>query len=251
VFIFGDMIAGRSRLLRFIGKYGLTIMEKFHLGILSIILMATRSITRLETWKSCLLGRIHGCTSQILKSFEPTGKMGGSKSPDLSPLSPNGERRILMNLKRCIGKMAFGNLRGRLKTCQNGEKTIQKRHERHIKMPPGLRSRSTSASLSVLVVDLVFFPPIALLSIAVRVATLGSKTSERLQKRRVFNIHVEDTHEFFANGILVHNCMSLAIGVYTMGCGTPWREKLNVSDWLPPDLRPRGPVRGMVRGGLS
>jgi hypothetical protein len=38
--------------------------------------------------------------------------------------------------------------------------------------------------------------------------TSSKRTSDyaKLDKRPVYNLLVEDAHEFFANGILVHNC---------------------------------------------
>ena len=33
--------------------------------------------------------------------------------------------------------------------------------------------------------------------------------SEKQEKQPVYNLTIEDAHEFFANGILVHNCDAL------------------------------------------
>lgn len=40
----------------------------------------------------------------------------------------------------------------------------------------------------------------------------------------VYNLHVEDTHEFFANGILVHNCIWAVTDLALEGSGANWVE---------------------------
>lgn len=237
VFIFGDMILGSSRLSRFIGKSGLIAMEKFQKATRSIISTATRSTTRLETWKRCLSGTIQRCTPPNPSKSDSCGK--------LEPVRRNGSCLTLLSGGKItrekprwhIKRMASGSPRESSNPSQSGERTTQRRLKRCIHLPQRSPFLLLSEKSSALVAGLVFYPLIALLGIVKTVATHGLSASELLQRRRVYNLQVEDSPEYFANGILVHNCvLMIAIGLQCIEFATTFHERV-IERPLPRDLQ--------------
>ena len=53
------------------------------------------------------------------------------------------------------------------------------------------------------------------LNIAIQTAKLLRLESVGSSKEMVYDLEVEDAHEYFANGILVHNCDALRYAVHT------------------------------------
>jgi hypothetical protein len=102
-------------------------------------------------------------------------------------------------------------------------------------MLPEKPSSSSPANLHALCVDLLLFPLFGMLRIALQSAKVEQRIREGLQRRRVYNLHVEGTHEYFANGILVHNCMSAAMAWEVLPSATVYARKV-VRDVDPPDM---------------
>lgn len=70
---------------------------------------------------------------------------------------------------------------------------------------------------------------------------LKVKSVTKLDTRKdVYNLTVEDVHEFFANGILVHNCgdsLRMIFAEYKTAFSTPLTEEEKIEEKLPPKLR--------------
>jgi hypothetical protein len=258
VFIFGDMINGKNPLLRCIGRYGLTLMEQFHRVISSITSTATRSTTILETWKSCLLANIPDTISQTQTPSGPTSKTDGDNQQDSSKLLLIG--RKARKAKRPCQSTAKNTPQPQPNALKNGgkptppkwspEKTAKKtlpsllppllsgengqRQSRFTPTRPGKHSSSIRANLRARCVALLLSPLLGMLKIALRSANIEQQIRKKLQRRRVYNLHVEGTHEYFANGILVHNCMGAAIAWEVLPSATEYtREEAQHED--PPD----------------
>lgn len=210
VYIFGDMINGRSRLLRYIGNCGLTTTALFLQAISSIIETETRLTTRLKTLKAWTERSTSKCTKIVPSVNRSCGKQAEGRLEESLPPLLNGERsRKLPNSIQRMLKKSFLSLNGKL---------------------PALAA------------ELLFYPPTAFLSIARRVAGLGLIIGRLLQRRRVYNLHVEGSHEYFANGILVHNCMADAIAWRTLPSATTYKPQ-RMGHPNPPDMVPKGSKR--------
>ena len=50
---------------------------------------------------------------------------------------------------------------------------------------------------------------------AIQTAKLKHLESEGSWKERVYDLNVDTTHEYFANGLLVHNCDAMRYGIFS------------------------------------
>ena len=50
---------------------------------------------------------------------------------------------------------------------------------------------------------------------AILIAELKHLESEGSWKERVYDLNVDTTHEYFANGLLVHNCDAMRYGIFS------------------------------------
>jgi hypothetical protein len=188
-FIFGDMINGKSRLSRFIGKSGLIIVEKFQRGMLCITETATRLTTKLETLRYSLAGSTTRTTC-----LSRRGMLESSPTPEKMPTKPE-----------------IDLVSGR-QTIQTSLKSFAERMLKSYSSQPG--------RLIASVAEACLFLPLGVLSIARSLAELGLQIATLLQKRRVYNLQVADSPEYFANNILVHNCMMSFLALLCMPAAT-------------------------------
>ena len=176
--IFGDMTNGKNRRLHYTGKYGLTTLEKYLKGMLSITRIKTHSIMTLIILNVFRLGNtvLTICLKKIgAKCLEKTEE---NNQKELKKTLQIGEGIILNLPKKHIEKTVRIKRTGLLNLLQNGAKKIQN-------LPTNLLKKMGK---KVQIKD-------------------GGKTE------KVYNLQVAETHEYFANNILVHNCMALAIAL--------------------------------------
>jgi phage terminase large subunit-like protein len=181
-------ITGRIQdtyLTHYIGKFGLIIMEKFRKVFMYTIKTKTLSIMQskiLSLYQQATMQSIIQINQQDLKN-----KVGGQK-----------------------------------KTIKN-YRSLQKNGEIALKVKNGTQSilKKVSTSLKKLYVQSVGQKLLDILGI-VNTAQTDAETKRSsetialdiqiLEKRKVYDLTVEDEHEFFANNVLVHNCLdSLAM----------------------------------------
>jgi hypothetical protein len=196
-FISGNTTNGKSHLLHFIGKFGLTIMEKYQKVLLYTTKMIIRLIMKLETWKSYLKKNMLfvTCKIQIIKGY--LSNQDTVKLTELKKHLVNGKKPILILFERFLMKTEKNKQKEQLKSSKNGEKKEK---------PILLRLFVSYVQKSFLILLLM------LLNTVVNLVGILFTTRED-----VYNLQVEDCHEYFANNILVHNCMmSLALAVYNI-----------------------------------
>ena len=179
--IFGNMTNGNQHQLHFIGKFGLIILEKYQKVLSYITRMKTPSIIQLRIWKKRLEANMQKtiCKSQREENYP--AKQLKSKELGCMKQERSGEKH------------------------QRGLRLIKK-----ILSPHYLKLKELSLVVFVKIfLNLVFIMlNIVLLPVVtfIQILKLGLR-------RKVYNLQVSDTHEYFANGILVSNCiMAAAIG---------------------------------------
>lgn len=151
----GDMINGKSHLLRFIGKYGLITSAKFRQGISCITKTTIRLIMKLLTSLLSRSASIINSICRLLKIESDQPRMASDKPHDWLQHSRSGVRRIQSRLINRQSQMEK-NMAGRLRLNDGGSK-----------------------------------------------------------RARVYNLQVGEVPEYFANNILVHNCvMAHALAIH-------------------------------------
>ncbi len=151
---------------RFIVKSGLIILEKFLKAILSIIKMGILLIIRLITWSVSLI-------KNILKSILP--KKWKEK---LGQILKSLEKKLLNGTKVMRVEGSTQELPSCLTRIEKTIRKIAKSVENHIQL---ISQRDQ--------------------------CTAPENVNQKATKRDfVYNLTIEDNHEFFANGVLVHNC---------------------------------------------
>jgi len=199
---------GCLELALFIEKFGKTPMEKFQKALTSITSMATRSITR---WRICNASLLKSISASILPMngeslcAEPLMSTGHSlRSGMPRQMAECGTRSTQMRLPLlgCLGNLyakIAASLTSYWHTYQNSAQIIASRRQEGKRgwiskiahaLVVALRSSATSISKQN----------------TIPVLALNKRASETLP---VFNLTVEGEHEYFANGILVHNCRYL------------------------------------------
>lgn len=172
VFIIGNTINTKNHPKHCIGKFGKTILDALKI----ITLYITKTVTQITI------------KSKILNVFL------GKNMQNYTQQNQNE----LKNQKEIYSKHK--------KVQKNG--TDQKRALNGISNTQLIIGRIREL-LSVFVkgVKKVFKPTIEIPECAVQLA--GTTSTCRVKKQKVYNLLVEDEHEFFANGVLVHNCDAL------------------------------------------
>mgnify|MGYP003434936344 FL=1 len=204
-YIFGDMINGNHRLFRYIGRFGLTILVIYLKVMLYIIKTTTHSITKLRTYV-------------CLKKASMQNTICKQRNVDFNQAN---QRR---NKEKDYSKMVCG-----------GEK--QKKEEHSLKRTSlGRYFLKSLEKLSANIVIMSLRLRIVLESIVLKSALTGLTITKPLQKRRVYNLQVIDTPEYFANGILVHNCViSTAIALQVF----EWTDVVMNRRHIPSKLSPK------------
>ena len=175
--IFGVISHGKNLLYRFIDLFGKKNSEKLNQVFTSITKTVTHSIIDLRIWSQYQLLNTQNyiCLSQ--KEGESLKKMVENKQKELLQKQINGG--IIQKIKKTLKKM-FGFL-----YTENLKKLI---------VYSVARSLFTLVNVVLPIVD--------------KLVEISG------EKRIVYNIQVEDSREYFANSILVHNCvMSWIIGL--------------------------------------
>lgn len=214
-FIFGDMTNGKRLLSRCIGRFGLTITDLFRRSISSITSMETRATTTSATWQSLALESTLSFTCATRNRSDSCGKLDFDKRKGLSLTWPSGKK-------------------------------LPEQKPRWPRMPASHMS-SPSESSHALAADQSSHQPSAGLSIARSLASFGSIISGLLRRRRVYNLQVEGSPEYFANGILVHNCTADAMAWETLPSATEYRRHVAPAA-EPPDRHTWKRVNVSARG---
>jgi len=191
-FIFGDMTSGKLHLSRCIGRFGLTITGLFLRSISFITSTATHATTRLRTWRSLALASTPSFTCATQSRSDSCGRLDKDSGQGLLLTLPSGEKH-------------------------------PKRKSKCPKTPVNL-TLSQSGSFHANVAGLPSNLPSVGSSIVRSLASFGSIISAPLRRRRVYNLQVEGSPEYFANGILVHNCTADAMAWETLPSATEYRR---------------------------
>jgi len=180
-YIFGNTINNIKHPSLYIGRFGLIILEKYQGALSSIIKMVTLWITQLRTWKS----KVEANTRKTIC---------------LTPKEENS--KVLQQRNKEQGSTRLGRSGERLKKVLNLIKRMFLRHYLKLKEILYVVFVRNPLSLGFIMLNIV----LTLVEIFIRILELG-------QKRKVYNLQVSDTHEYFANNVLVSNCiMAASIG---------------------------------------
>ena len=232
--ITGGIVKPILALLRFIGRYGLIVIELFLRGWLYITKMAIRLIIILITWRWFQPVSTHHCTPLSQGAGKCLGKMDWSKLSDLLSSLESGRRHL--KREKCIEIMDWSKLPGQQRHSQNGEKNprqkkfIEKQRKNLLITQSQKKKNARSVWKSLL-------QKLKEKNSAVESVTVGTIGENITKKQRVYNLHVADTPEYFANNILVHNCvMSLAIAwqcALSMGkLNIEWEIQSPAKKWI-------------------
>jgi hypothetical protein len=190
-----ELTAGTELLITFTGTFGNSIMGPFQKDMSFIIKMVTQLITRLKTWIVSLKEHIYQTTANsfslipsIVKNRENLWtefalllKVGTPRKKDMNGISTNGKR---------VSKNPLNKFKNNALHAENRSLTNQYNNQEDFALgnarpkPSGSPIRNTTLWTSV-----------------IDVSSMG--------RAKVYNLKVEGTSEFFANGILVHNCDAL------------------------------------------
>lgn len=184
-FIFGDMINGENHLLHYIGKFGLILMEKYQKSIIFIIKMVTHLIILLKIWNVYLIQIMLDIICFYQKGESYQEKLQRNKDSDFSMTFKNGEK-----LKK---QLISSN-----------------------KMYAVLFILKTLEMFLVVFVKLLLNLFYIMLFFVVNVVRLFQLIEKPMQKRKVYNLQIFDVPEYFANNILVHNCVISAGIAYSV-----------------------------------
>lgn len=179
-FIFGNMINGKRLLFRFIARCGLTFAGLFQMDLSFITRTMTLCITKAQIL-SCYLA----VSTSLTTCPNP--------SEELYPPQLEENKRHESRLRCASG---VGNFHTKLGLLWHKILRV---------------SSSRSASFSVRVAALGSSQKCEEESTVHEVAKPGSTTGRHTQNCMVYNLQVEGSPEYFANNILVHNCV--------IGCG--------------------------------
>jgi hypothetical protein len=178
-YIFGGMISGKVLQLLSIGRYGLIILEKFLKIIMSIIRMAILLIIFVPIWNLYLLVN----TPQDTQKRNGKTKNIGKKMLRILEILDTSQKNGMGQKKEESGiasiAMIFGKIENLLKSVVfYVVKSLCRKTERQ--------------------------------NIVVPIMEINLEKKTRSDLREVYNLQVEGCHEYFANGILVHNCDCLS-----------------------------------------
>ena len=184
VSISGVMTSGKHLLSLYIDKYGSIISEKYQKACSFITRMATRLTMRLRTYLLFLQENIHEYICLIQNGWNSCEMLQGGIQVKVSSVLRNGERRNQeKSFSEKMSPVVF--------VSKNLNQLFAKSAEFHL-LSYGNAEESSAENYAIDVFT-------------------GSK-------RRVYNLQVEGKPEYFANNILVHNCViALALAVHGIG----------------------------------
>ena len=227
--IIGNMI----RLVRprhFIAIYGLRTMVKFLKVILSIIKMKIRLIMILQILSVFVTKNIQNYMAKT-SGFKRYGtKTVKGKQKGLLKLLKNGEKTIQKKLKNFTEAMEKRMQKELLQRSENGKRTTRTKLSNKLKKTQNTFLQKNQESLFARFVKNILKPGHGLRNIVRENVATFCMQEDGEQSKRVYNIQVAETPEYFANNILVHNCMVLAIAYYLFQNDTfqafyPWVKR--------------------------
>ncbi len=175
----GDMINGKSRLSRYIDKFGLTRLVKYLKGFMYTIKMAIPSIMKYQTWN-------------VYQQMNTQDTILNLKQQEKEQVST--PKRIIQNFKKLLNSGVI------VKTVKNGIKNTLKKVLINLKKLFVSNVVNQQQDTQVIVNTAQ-----TNVEIKYNSETLCLKTP--ITEKRVYDLMVENHHEFFVNGILVHNCL--------------------------------------------
>jgi hypothetical protein len=235
--ITGDTTSGRGRPSRSIGKFGLTLTEKYRRVRTSTTKTRIPLTTILETLSLSLGQTIRKNIWQMNKDESCTFRLGSSKQQELLKILSGGDEKthrklekfieetdkrkllelrdnsksgvtiMLIKAEKSIEPTGSSRLKDSKPQTKFGENLTQTRYrlkpERALWLTYTIKPKRNLVNS---VASRLLLPVNLAQSIALK--TVGRKQDA---KQKVYNIQVADTPEYFVNGVLVHNCiMSLA-----------------------------------------
>ena len=206
--IFGDTTSGKNHQLHFIDKFGLTILERFLKDVLFIIKIIIFLIIIPIIWSFLLVLSTLNFICRSQKEEDSQEKLVKNRQKELNNHLKSGEKKIQKKQGLFILKVGKHKLKGLQKSYQIGKETIQKKLENLLNKTQSIYFMSRLKKGFVL---------IAGKSSSILANGVESFAQENVpvnlitRKDVVYNLQIKDSHEYFANNILVHNCMALAI----------------------------------------
>lgn len=178
--ITGNMINGKNHQSHYIGKYGLIILEKYLKDFIFTIKMVIHLIMKLKILSVYMVQNISACICYNLKQ--------------------------LKNLKNQLKLLEYQQIYGtNQRPADFGIKKKQLNNGK-IENISNENVRSVQENLKV--------------SIKIQDSVQDYVIQKTEKKEKVYNLQVEDANEYFANGVLVHNCdafVYLILGMVEQG----------------------------------
>jgi hypothetical protein len=174
--IIGDTINGRSRHFHCIDKSGLITLVQYPMDMLSIIKMKILSTMKSTIWNVLSLENIVQIICKKKNVVNSQEKAEKGKANELPETLQIGERKIPKKQKKYILKTEKTKKTASFPLCQTGARKI-----------PNLQKNLRKSMVK------------------------WEQRKDGGKEELVYNLQVFGTHEYFANNILVHNCMALAI----------------------------------------
>jgi hypothetical protein len=165
-----------------IGMYGNTLMSNVKKATISTIKMVTHGITKLTIWSKLKFATI---LANIVKT-----------ELNLIPKSLKSfTQKVLNRLKNGI----------EVKKAESGieQKQLHNNLANHYQL-----------NLNVNIAELTILPKQSIQSSAIQTAKLKHLDCGISWKERVYDLTIEEAHEYFANGVLVHNCDATRYAIY-------------------------------------
>lgn len=223
----------------FIESSGLNTMELFQMVSLCITKMASGGIIGFPIWSYCHWQSILECIQQVLQRRIPNGLERFSLDKRKQSFQPFIGTKVM--------KAGLGTETTEKHAWKNGWKTFQKinalsaemnskqKHSNtiiaHLNAAIGLREKETSSK------EVALFAKILSLFSEMHRLEIAPKNALRLKGRRsVYNLTVEGEHCYYANGILVENCLGCMApvgGFQQAGGGGFTMQPLRVGSYQP------------------
>lgn len=191
--------------------YGCSTMDLFRRDIKSIIRTLIQTTMRLKTLFVCLLKNIGASTASMTENLEGTnsGKQTAIKS---DTLHQNGTKAMKVgngtaNTRR--GKFVKNMILSALSAVSNIHQRVL---SQSIVQTPVMQEQEGQAGLTMKREHALFVKNCSRRTDIVNndsVVCLAVQSIEEVSrsKQRVYDLTVADCHEYFANGVLAHNCM--------------------------------------------
>lgn len=218
-----DMINGKNLLLHFIVKYGKITMVLFQKISAFITKTVIGAITQSRIWNAFRYRNIY-------IDIQPQIKLDKNKlkNPNKMTILVNGAKKIQKKLINCIVKTVE-----KVKDWKIGEKTIQilltklqlLQEKRQLNYIPKQESLLTNGEEKIQISQKHWLKKIktnlknGTITIRNLFMNMLSKLEKHPQKQeerkeKVYNLLVDDCHEYFANDVLVHNCIAYLLACY-------------------------------------